>query len=187
MAPSPSPSPSRSPSSPPRPHRQPAPTPSDAPAQVACLAHLFADADAALTHNLAYQDALKEAVLRVDEVRTRARALKDLVTSLAASLAANGDVDPTSGSTSASTSAMGVHALPDKDVRLRAPGMLEPAVPYFRTFHGEDLPLNEDAKARERYLVAIQDRSWQAPERVKLKGEVVAHNHRLVAREALLR
>ncbi|KPV74773.1 uncharacterized protein RHOBADRAFT_44292, partial [Rhodotorula graminis WP1] len=184
----------------------PAPTPASPHAQVSCLAHLNADADDALVANQAYQHALKDAMMRLEHVRRRAKALKDLVTSLSASLAAstsssaadrdrdrdrdaaaadndNDEVepDPDVGAGRA------LARLPDRHVRLRAPGMLEPAVPYFRHMHGQDLPLNEDARARERYLRAIQARSWQTHERLKLKGEVVAHNHRLVAREAMLR
>ncbi|GAA5840052.1 hypothetical protein JCM9279_002260 [Rhodotorula babjevae] len=179
-----SPSSPSSPSSSSSPRRRPspgvAPTPKSPHAQVACLAHLNADADAALVANQAYQRALEDAMTRVDQVRRRAAALKDIVASLGLSLAA---------SDAASTSTVGAQAqvLPDKDVRLRAPGMLEPAVPYFRAMYGQDLPLNEDAQARERYLAAIHTRSWRTSERLKLKGEVVAHNHRLVAREAMLR
>ena len=57
-------------------HPAPAPAPTDPRAQIASLAHLNADADAALVANVAYQRALQDAVRRVEAVRARAGALK---------------------------------------------------------------------------------------------------------------
>ncbi|BGP48293.1 hypothetical protein JCM10450v2_004165 [Rhodotorula kratochvilovae] len=147
------------------------PTPQDPAAQISLLGTLNADADTALVANRAYQRALMAAMARIEHARERAAVLKTVVASLAADLAAP-----------ATTSNGSTHEL-----RVHAPGVVEPQLPYFWAMYGKDLPLNEDAKARERYLSAVQAHPWHAAERKKLRKEVVAQNHRLVAREAMLR
>ncbi|GAA5823403.1 hypothetical protein JCM3770_000727, partial [Rhodotorula araucariae] len=171
----------------------PRPDPDGPAAQISLLGTLNADADTALIANHAYQRALVAAMARIEHARERTAVIKvrtgpvpspplpllttgrrpsqTIVASLAKDLAA--PATTANGST--------------HELRVHAPGVVEPQLPYFWAMYGKDLPPSEDAKARERYLMAVHARPWHAAERKKLKQEVVAQNHRLVAREALLR
>jgi hypothetical protein len=41
-------------------------------------------------------------------------------------------------------------------MRIAAPGTVQVTLPWFKHFHGRDLPPNEDGEARDRYLAAIR-------------------------------
>ncbi|GAA6003749.1 uncharacterized protein JCM10292_003357 [Rhodotorula paludigena] len=140
------------------------PNPDDPAEQIRVLRDMDRDADQALVANRAYQAELLKAMERMDRVRKRVSELQTMVESLSSDICKPSE-----------------HG---EDVLL-APGMLEPVLPYFKYFYGKDLPPNEDGEARDRYLSTIRAHPWTSSERAKLKKEVVAQNHRLLATQAM--
>lgn len=90
-------------------------------------------------------------------------------------------------------------------MRIAAPGTVQVTLPWFKHFHGRDLPANEDGEARDRYLAAIRhvlctyhlelslrvsgtkdERIGTPTERKLLRQEVISQNNREVAMLASL-
>ncbi|GAA5965899.1 hypothetical protein JCM8115_000740 [Rhodotorula mucilaginosa] len=161
------------------------PTPPSPAGEIEALRAMDDDADRAIVANEAYKEELVKAMERVDMARQRMRQLEVsllrpessavLIRSLSDSL--------DSSASNAGNSRNG--DLPAQDYKVVAPGTLQATTPYFRFFYGKNLPPNEDAEARERYLSTVRLRAWLPPEREKLEQEVRAQNYRLVAQHAM--
>ncbi|POY74684.1 hypothetical protein BMF94_2446 [Rhodotorula taiwanensis] len=150
------------------------PTPDSFEGQLEVLRALDDDVDRAAVANEAYRDGLAQAMERVDHARKRMRALETLLQSLTENMASL-----------ASPAAARTPGPGTQDVQIVAPGTLTATTPYFRYFYGRNLPLNEDAKSRERYLSTVRAKPWQNFERERLEQEIRAQNHRIVVQEAL--
>ncbi|GAA5850640.1 hypothetical protein JCM8547_001941 [Rhodosporidiobolus lusitaniae] len=134
--------------------------PSSPSAQIALLREMDADADAALTANQAYQAELLSVMERLDRAKKRTVELGALIETIHAEMTGQ------------------------KEMRFAGEGVMEPTLPWFKWQYGKDLPPNPDGEARDRYLATIRSIPWTAAERLQLKQEVVAQNHRLLAMEA---
>ncbi|GAA6064469.1 hypothetical protein JCM10212_001818 [Sporobolomyces blumeae] len=159
---------------------EPAPTDSDE--QIRQLKELDAQATTSLAANRVYQDEIRKLMDRFEAARKRTIDLKALVKSLSTELLAGADM------------------------RIVAPGTVEPTLPWFEHYHGkvrtsvrvnvemtlippsrQDLPPNADGEGRDRYLAATRHLPWSSAEREKLKSEVAAFNQRQVAQQAAAR
>ncbi|BGP24820.1 hypothetical protein JCM10295v2_003740 [Rhodotorula toruloides] len=159
-------------------------------AENASLREMGADADVALAANKAYQAEVIKAMDRVDAARKRISELDILLTSLSESLASTQPADAASLSTVAAEASLtelvaSTRALGQTTFKISAPGTSDPGLPFFRHFYGKDIPPNPDGEARDRYLSAIRIVAWTPAERARLRQEIVAQNHRMVAKEAL--
>ncbi|GAA5865724.1 hypothetical protein JCM1840_003233 [Sporobolomyces johnsonii] len=135
-------------------------TPADPDLQIQQLRQMDQQADISLAANKAYQNELLAIMKRLDAAKKRTVELQTLVKGMATELLAGAEM------------------------KIVAPGTVEPALPWFKHQYGKNLPPNPDGEARDRYLSTIRWIPWSPSERALLRQEVMAHNHRAIALQA---
>ncbi|GAA5959323.1 hypothetical protein JCM21900_003929, partial [Sporobolomyces salmonicolor] len=135
-------------------------TPADPDLQIQQLRQMDQQADISLAANQAYQNELLTIMKRLDAAKKRTVELQTLVKGMATELLAGADM------------------------KIVAPGTVEPALPWFKHKYGKNLPPNSEGEARDRYLSTIRWIPWSPSERALLRQEVMAHNHRAIALQA---
>lgn len=155
------------------------PSPLDQTLQVEQLREMDQEASAALVDNRAYQTSLKLAIERFERAQKRTNDLIKLVKSLhtrppgrpptrsvdASYESGQGQGPPIDANGALSTH----HALAkgkDSSLKVFIPSdARQVALPWFKYFHGRDLPLNPDAQMRELYLTTTRFWPCEFPRR----------------------
>ncbi|GAA5948071.1 hypothetical protein JCM3765_007095 [Sporobolomyces pararoseus] len=135
--------------------------PSDPTEQVNQLREMDEQATKSLIHNRQYQEELKILMKRFELASHRTNQLKVFVKSLSVELLAGQEMK----------------VFPN-------PNSINPTLPWFKHFYGRDLPSNRQGEERDSYLTQTRFWPWSQAERIRLREEVVAHNHRKIALEA---
>ncbi|KAL8293680.1 hypothetical protein RQP46_000381 [Phenoliferia psychrophenolica] len=118
------------------------------------------EADDAFAANTQYEEDILVVLNRLAAATARTENLLTLVGDLATSLATGSELS------------------------VSAPGTQTVSLPWFKHYHGKDLPPNPDGQARDLYLATIRHFPWTLLERTALKTEIIDHNQREIAAQA---
>ncbi|KAM0753381.1 hypothetical protein T439DRAFT_379072 [Meredithblackwellia eburnea MCA 4105] len=124
------------------------------------LLQLDIDTDEALAANINAEQAIRAVMERLANASNRVDELQFLLDEMLTTLAE------------------------EPQLRVDAPGTQTPALPWFKHYHGKDLPPNSEGQARDHYLSTIRHIPWTLGERNLLKKEIIEHNQREVATQA---